>query len=77
MLVDKKAMSETDIRTKFITPAIVAAGWDLHVQIREEVSFTKGRIQVRGKLHSRGKGMPVFALPYEALSGGRELLRPG
>ena len=66
MLVDKKSMSETDIRTKFITPALVAAGWDLHLQIREEVSFTRGRIQVRGKLHSRGKGKRVdYLLSYK------------
>lgn len=52
---NKKKLSERDICTKFITPAIVRAGWDLHTQIREEVSFTKGRIIVRGKLHSRGE----------------------
>lgn len=48
-------LSERDICSKFITPAIVSVGWDLHAQIREEVSFTKGRIIVRGKLHSRGE----------------------
>jgi type I restriction enzyme, R subunit len=52
---DKKKLSERDICSKFITPAILEAGWDLHSQIREEVSFTKGRIIVRGKLHSRGE----------------------
>lgn len=51
----KKSLTERDICSKFITPAITAAGWDLHAQIREEVSFTKGRIIVRGKLHSRGE----------------------
>lgn len=53
--MNKKSLSERDICTKFITPAIVSAGWDLHTQIREELSFTKGRIIVRGKLHTRGK----------------------
>ncbi len=53
--MDKKSMSERDICTKFITPAIVQAGWDLLKQVREEFSFTKGRIVVRGKLHSRGQ----------------------
>ncbi|MBY0473550.1 MAG: DEAD/DEAH box helicase family protein [Nitrosomonas sp.] len=51
---DKKSLSERDICTKYITPAIIRAGWDLHSQIREEVGFTKGRIIVRGKLHTRG-----------------------
>ena len=54
--MDKKSLSERDICTKFITPALRKAGWDEMAQIREEVSFTKGRIIVRGKLVSRGKG---------------------
>jgi type I restriction enzyme R subunit len=53
--VDKHTLSERDICTKFITPALRQAGWDEMLQIREEVSFTKGRIIVRGKLVSRGK----------------------
>lgn len=53
--MDKKKLSERDICTKFITPAIVQAGWDVQAQVREEVSFTKGRIIVRGRLHSRGE----------------------
>ncbi len=38
-MVDKKSLSERDICTQYITPAIIGAGWDL---IREEVSVTKG-----------------------------------
>ena len=53
--MDKRALSERDICTKFITPALRRAGWDEMLQIREEVSFTKGRIIVRGKLVSRGQ----------------------
>lgn len=52
---NKASLTERDICSKYITPAIVDAGWDLHTQIREEVSFTKGRIMVRGKLHTRGE----------------------
>ncbi|MFP4121158.1 MAG: EcoAI/FtnUII family type I restriction enzme subunit R [Coleofasciculus sp.] len=53
---DKKALSERDICTKYITPALVEkAGWNLITQIREEVTFTKGRVLVRGKLTSRGE----------------------
>lgn len=54
--MEKRSFSERDICTKFITPALRNAGWDEISQIREEVSFTKGRIIVRGKLVSRGKG---------------------
>jgi type I restriction enzyme R subunit len=53
--LDKKSLSERDICTKFITPAVEQAGWDVLSQIREEVYFTKGRIIVRGKLVTRGK----------------------
>ena len=55
MNVNKKQMSEQDIRTKYITPAILAAGWDRDLQIREEVSFTKGKITVRRKIVKRGE----------------------
>jgi type I restriction enzyme R subunit len=54
-MTDKKKLSERDICSKYITPAVTAAGWDLHSQIREEVTFTKGRVIVRGKLHTRGE----------------------
>ena len=53
--MDKKTLSESDICAKFITPALINAGWDEGLQIRREVSFTKGRIIVRGKLHTRGE----------------------
>ncbi len=53
--MDKKTLTEADIRTKYITPAIVASGWDIETQLREEYGLTAGRIQVRGKLVSRGK----------------------
>lgn len=52
--MDKKKLTERDICTKYVTPNLVAAGWDIETQIREEVSFTDGRIYVRGKLHARG-----------------------
>ncbi|EGT5419401.1 DEAD/DEAH box helicase family protein [Clostridioides difficile] len=51
----KKDMSERDICTKYITPALVEAGWDIKRQIREEVTFTDGRVIVRGKVTTRGK----------------------
>jgi type I restriction enzyme R subunit len=53
--MSKKDLSERDICTKFITPNIQKSGWNINTQIREEFSLTKGRIIVRGKLHSRGK----------------------
>ena len=63
----KKALSETDIRTKFITPALCGpegAGWDMMTQIREEVFFTKGRVIVRGKTVRRGEARKADYLLY-------------
>jgi type I restriction enzyme R subunit len=53
--VNTKALSESDICDQYITPAIVAAGWDMTTQIRREFSFTAGRIIVRGQLAVRGQ----------------------
>lgn len=47
--INKKELSEMDIRTKFITPAITNAGWDPITQMREEYKVTNGRIIARGK----------------------------
>ncbi len=52
--LDKSALSERDICTKYITPAIQNAGWDVMSQLREEVTFTKGRVLVHGKVAKRG-----------------------
>src|SRR5262245_3516409 len=51
----KKDLSEADICAKYITPAVVQAGWNEATQIRREVSFIRGRIIVRGKLVTRGR----------------------
>ena len=51
----KKSLTERDICTKFITPALEQAGGIFHRQIREEVTFTAGRVIVRGKLDTRGR----------------------
>jgi type I restriction enzyme R subunit len=53
--MDKRSLSERDICTKFITPALRHAGWDEILHIREEWGFTNGRIIVRGKLVTRGQ----------------------
>jgi len=53
--IDKKTLSERDICTKYITPAIYQAGWDIHTQVREEVTFTNGQVIVQGLHVSRGK----------------------
>jgi type I restriction enzyme, R subunit len=64
--MNKKALSESDICAKHITPAVILAGWDEGTQIRREVFFTKGRIIVRGKLVTRGKAKRAdYVLYYQ------------
>ena len=52
---NKKSLSERDIITKFIIPALEKASWNKHTQIREEVTFTNGRIFVKGQKTKRGE----------------------
>ncbi len=53
--MNKKELSERDICSKFINPALEKTGWDINTQITEEFTLTKGRIIVRGKLLLVGK----------------------
>lgn len=56
--MNKKELTEADIRSKFITPAICppdGSKWDSMSQVREEHYFTKGRVIVRGKTVTRGE----------------------
>ncbi len=63
---NKKSLSERDICSKYITPALQSAGWDLQKQIREEYSFTYGRIIVRGKKPVRGERKRIdYLLSYK------------
>ena len=58
--MNKKILTEADIRTKFITPALdkdKGGAWNTMTQLLEEYYFTKGRVIVRGKTVSRGKAL--------------------
>lgn len=50
-ILPQKQFSERDICTKYITPALERAGWDIATQIRKEFALTNGRVLVRGQLH--------------------------
>ena len=64
--MSKKQLTERDICSKYITPALISSGWDLHIQIREEFPLTNGRIIVRGQLHTRAKNKRAdYALFYK------------
>jgi type I restriction enzyme, R subunit len=62
--MDKKSLSERDICTKFITPAVEKSGWDKLTQLLEEVYFTDGKIYVRGKMTARGKAKRADYILY-------------
>ena len=67
MSLDKKSLTERDICTKFINPALEAAGWDLMHQIREQHFFTDGQVLVKGKTVRRGTRKFVdFLLFYKS-----------
>lgn len=51
----KRALTEQEIRSRYISPSITGAGWDIHAQVREDFNVTKGRIVVRGSVHTRDK----------------------
>lgn len=66
-MTSKKDLSERDICTKYITPSLKDAGWDIQKQVREEVTFTDGRVYVKGSLTARGKRKRAdYILYYKA-----------
>lgn len=54
-VLNKKTLSERDICSKYITPALVKSGWSISTQVREEFPLTNGRVIVRGQLYTRGE----------------------
>ena len=46
-------LTEADIITKCVMPAILNAGWDNTTQIRQEVKLRNGKVIVRGKVAAR------------------------
>lgn len=66
---DIKSMSEADIRSKLIMPAIVRAGWNFRTQIREEYSITAGRIIAKD---SECRRMPPLRADYVLFYGSNK-----
>lgn len=66
-MINKKDLTEEDIKLKFITPALQEAEWDIKNQIRCEYYYTAGKINVRENTVQRGKGKKVdYLLSYKA-----------
>ncbi len=63
---NKQLMTEQDICTKFVVPALEAAGWNIMSQVREQYFFTDGRIIAKGKTVKRGdRKRADFLLNYK------------
>ena len=63
-MTNKRELSEADICTQYILPALVRAGWDISKQVREQVYFTDGRIYVQGNRTKRGTGKKADYILY-------------
>jgi len=64
--MNKKDLSEQEVRTRYITPALEKAGWNKKSNMREDIFITKGRVIVRGKTIARGKKKkPDYILYYK------------
>ena len=66
--MDKYQLTEREICTKFITPALEKAGCDIATQVREEFALTKGRIIVRGKLHTQAQNKRADGVLFHRLN---------
>ena len=64
MILDKKQMTEEDIKLNFITPAINASGWQNGVNITMETKITDGKINIRGNMAYREKAKRADYLLY-------------
>ena len=53
MILDKKQMTEEDIKYNFITPAIQAKGWSDKITMETQVKFTDGKIDLKGNVVKR------------------------
>ena len=64
--LNKKDLTEEDIKLKYITPALQESGWDIKTQIRCEYYYTAGKINVRENFSKRGRGKKVdYLLSYK------------
>lgn len=63
-MLNKKQMTEEDIKLNYITPAINKGGWKNGANITMETRITDGRIILRGNMAVRGQPKKVDYLLY-------------
>ena len=54
MILEKKQMTEEDIKLNYITPAIQSRGWKDRITMETAVYFTDGKINIQGNVAVRG-----------------------
>jgi len=69
VILNKKQMSEEDIKLNYITPAIMGRGWGNHITM--ETKITDGRINIKGNIVARSK--PKFADYILYLNDGKPI----
>lgn len=52
-ILNKKQMTEEDIKLNYITPTLIGKGWKDKITMETAVKFTDGKINLRGNLVSR------------------------
>ncbi len=52
-LIEKKEMTEEDVKLNYITPALIQSGWKDKITMETAVRFTDGKVNLRGNLVSR------------------------
>lgn len=52
-ILDKKQMTEEDIKLNYITPALLSNGWKDRITMETAVKFTDGKVNLRGNITSR------------------------
>lgn len=67
MILDKKQMTEEDIKLNFITPAIAKSGWQNKITMETKVQFTDGRINLKGNAAVREKPKKADYIGISAL----------
>ena len=64
MILNKKQMTEEDIKLNYITPAINASGWKNGINITMETKITDGKINIKGNMAYREKAKKADYLLY-------------
>ena len=71
------ALSEEDIKLRYITPSILQKGWSVEdITMETKVKLTDGKINLRGNLVARGKAKFADYMLYYNRATPLPLLKP-